>query len=68
LIEDGKSGLVIPPLSPLAIAGAIEKLYFDTDLLKKIKKEALKRIEKDFNVRQTVSQHLELYRGVVSRK
>jgi glycosyltransferase involved in cell wall biosynthesis len=66
LIEDGKSGLVVPPRSSKAIADAIKKLYFDVDLLRQVKCEASSRIERDFHIAKTISQHLELYDDVVS--
>jgi glycosyltransferase involved in cell wall biosynthesis len=66
LIEDGKSGLIIPPKSPESIAKAINNLYSNTDLLETIRQEAAKRIERDFNIVDTISQHLELYGEISS--
>ncbi|MGH1486221.1 MAG: glycosyltransferase family 4 protein [Cellvibrionaceae bacterium] len=67
LIEDGKSGLIIPPLSPQAIADAIKKLYSDTYLLQSIKENAQLRIETDFHVSATIKQHLVLYQKLIGK-
>jgi len=52
LIEDGKSGILVPPKNPEAIAKVIKKLFSDSSLRKKIGKEARKKIIKDFNIKK----------------
>lgn len=61
LIEDGNSGLVIPPQSAKAIASAINQFYTDPNFLKSVKCAALSRIENDFDYRDTISRYVDLY-------
>ena len=65
LIEHEQSGLVVPPMSPTAIAGAIMKYYTNRSFLKAAQKEAKKRIINDFNIRSTIKQHIGLYQELV---
>jgi len=61
LIEDGKSGLIIPPESSASIADSVLRLYSDPGELNNIKYESSKRIADSFHVSNTVLKHIDLY-------
>ncbi len=65
LIEQGKSGIVVPPGDARAIADAIMSLYNDREKCSRMGAEARSRIDRDFNNRQTVEKTLQLYRELV---
>lgn len=62
LIEQGKSGLIIPPGSSQAIADAIMQLYEDPDTCQQMGVAAQQRIRRDFHTSETVEQTLTVYR------
>jgi len=67
LIEQGKSGLIIPPGSSRAIADAISQLYDDRDNCKRMGAEAQQRIQRDFHFSKTIEQTLSVYEELGSR-
>ena len=50
LVEDGTSGILVPPKDPEAIANAIEKLLKNPKLRDKMGKAGRKKIEQEFNI------------------
>jgi colanic acid/amylovoran biosynthesis glycosyltransferase len=50
LVEDGTSGILVPPKDEKAIADAIIALCKDTDLRVKMGKKGRKMIEREFNI------------------
>jgi glycosyltransferase involved in cell wall biosynthesis len=66
LIEQGRSGLIIPPGSSRTIADAIQQLYEDRDACERMGDEARQRIQRDFHYSKTVEQTLSVYREVLS--
>lgn len=66
LIEDGKSGLIIPPGSSRAIADAILQLYEDRAACSQMGAEAQQRIQRDFHISKTIEQTLSVYRELWS--
>lgn len=66
LVEEGKSGLIIPPGSSAAIAAAILKLYEDRDACRRMGVAARERIQRDFHVSKTVAQTLAVYEELVA--
>lgn len=66
LVEQGVSGLIIPPKSPEAIAEAVMKLYEHPQGTAKMKFAAKQRIIQHFNVADTISQHLVLYQELAA--
>ena len=65
LVEDGMSGLVVPPRDPAALSSAIERLYRDRELVKKLGQAARERIANDFHTSQTVRETGELYHALM---
>lgn len=67
LVEDGVSGMVVPPKSSSALSSAIERLYRDRNLLVGMGSAARERIAKQFHTSQTVKETGELYKALTGR-
>ena len=65
LVEDGVSGLVVPPGDPVALAGAIGELAADPRRCLGMGEQARRRIVEQFNTETTVEQTLALYREIL---
>ena len=61
LVEDGKSGFVVPPGEPGPIRRRLLELYEDRDLLARLRDGARARIRNDFTVEKTALQTIALY-------
>lgn len=66
--EDGKTGLVVPPNDPAAMATAINHLLADEPLRRRMGEVALARAQNEFNVKTMAARMLELYENVLSTK
>lgn len=66
LVEDRKSGLVVPPADPRAIAGAVTRLARDPALVESMGKAARERIAAKFSVAETVRRTSALYDQMLS--
>lgn len=66
LIEDGISGLIVPPRNASAIAEAISYLYRHPDRRKAMGAHARNRIKNDFRIEETIEQTFFLYRQLLS--
>lgn len=60
IIEDGISGLLIPPHDPKALAAAIKKLFNNPELAERLKLRARERLER-YSWPKIVDQFAELY-------
>lgn len=65
LVEDGLSGLVIPPKDEAAISAAVRRLAGDATLRATLGAAARARIEGPFNFRHTVEKTLRMYERLV---
>ncbi len=65
LVEDGVSGLQVPPGDPAAIADAIIRLYEDPALRQRMGEAARERIATRFNIERTIDETLALYRELL---
>lgn len=65
LIVDGECGLVVPPRDAAAIAGAIEQLYRDPELRRRMGEAARQRIATNFRNEDTVRKTIALYQELV---
>jgi glycosyltransferase involved in cell wall biosynthesis len=61
LVEDGVSGLVVPPGDPQALANAVLRLYSDPDANRRMGSRARQRIGEQFRLEDSVSAHLALF-------
>jgi glycosyltransferase involved in cell wall biosynthesis len=53
LVQDGRSGLLVPPGRPDAIADALERLALDPDLRSRLSLEGRTRVRSDYDVRES---------------
>jgi len=65
LVEDGVSGLVVPPRDHIALAKAITKLASDREHSKALGQAARERIETAFNIDATIDKIEILFQSVV---
>jgi len=65
LVVDGKSGFVVPPEDAQGLADAIEKLYRDPDLRRRMGEAARERIATAFRNEDTVLKTIALYEELV---
>lgn len=65
LVEDGVSGLVVPPGDPQALADAMLRLYRDLEANRRMGERARQRIGERFRLEDAVDQHLQVYRDLV---
>jgi len=68
LVEEGKSGFIVPSGNAKAIAEKIIQLYKDPDLCKQIGRNARARIETAFRIEDTIQKTHELYKKIIKPK
>lgn len=61
LVEDGVSGIVVPPKNPTALSAAIDQLYRNPNVLEAMGHAAQLRIAENFHTSQTVRETGEMY-------
>ena len=66
LVEDGISGIIVPPNSAQAIADAILRLYRNTKLRKKMGQAAEQRIRGHFTTEHTIKKTYSIYTSLLS--
>jgi len=65
VVEDGKSGFVIPVEDPDAIAQRIERLYNEPELLKSFSINGRKRLASEFSSKQTVNKYIDYFERLI---
>jgi glycosyltransferase involved in cell wall biosynthesis len=63
-VEDGSSGIVVPPQDPPALAAAIRELAGDPSLRKELGAAARRRLEEHFSLSACVGAYERLYDGL----
>ena len=66
IVENGRSGFVIDPGNPEIIAEMVKKYIDDEQLLLAHGTQAKSRIEKNFNISETVAAYGELYEELMA--
>ncbi|HEU4619278.1 MAG TPA: glycosyltransferase, partial [Gammaproteobacteria bacterium] len=66
LVEDGRSGRVVPPGDARALGAALLELYERPDLRRGFGSAARRRIAEEFSIEKTIEQTYELYRELTS--
>ncbi len=61
IIEDEKTGLLIPPADPGGMAEAVIKIYKDKELAKYLAENAYKKVKEKYNVELMVKNTLDVY-------
>ena len=65
LLEDGVSGLLVPPADPARLAEAIARVLQDSALRQRLGAEGRRRIEARFASRTIAAELLERYRAAL---
>jgi glycosyltransferase involved in cell wall biosynthesis len=63
IVEDGVSGILVPPYDEDALAGAIVKLIENDNLRKEVGENARKRVEERFDIDKNVAKYVALFEG-----
>ncbi|MCK5851841.1 glycosyltransferase, partial [bacterium] len=63
--QDGKTGIIVPPNNPSALAAAINKLLSDDKLREKLGQQALERVTQEFTADKMAVKTLKVYEEVV---
>jgi len=61
IIEHEKTGLLVPPENPEALASAITRLHNDTALQRKLSENLYKKVTEQFSIEQMVQKTVALY-------
>ncbi|MEI6632428.1 MAG: glycosyltransferase [Chlamydiota bacterium] len=67
-VEEGKTGLLVPPRDPGAMARALIRLLEDPAGAGEMGRRGLDRVRRDFTVERMVRAHEDLYEGLLARK
>ena len=67
VVEDGVSGLLVPPGDAAALAAAVRRLRDDPDLARRLGEGGRRRLREQFNWPAIVRRWLDLYAGLVTR-
>jgi glycosyltransferase involved in cell wall biosynthesis len=65
LVDDGINGILVPPKNPEAIADAIEKIFNQPGLRRRMGEEGRKKIVKNFNIKNEVRKLEEIFTQAV---
>lgn len=65
-VKEGKTGFLVPPLNPEAVAGRIEKLIANEKLLTSMQHNALKRVNKYFTWKRVALSCHQLYEKIIA--
>jgi len=67
-VIDGKTGILVPPKNPEALANAIIKLLKNPKLREKMGKAGRKRVEKYFTIKKMVKEYEKVYDELIKKK
>jgi len=62
IIEDGRTGLLVPPADPQAMAEAVIRIMTDKNLALKMAQAAYKKVQEKYGVAQMVEKTLAVYK------
>ena len=68
LVQDGVTGLLVPPRDPQALAGAMSRLVKDPALRRRMGEAGRRRVEEHFSFDRMVQQYEDLYRELLARR
>jgi glycosyltransferase involved in cell wall biosynthesis len=63
LVEDGKTGLLVPPRDPSALAEALRRLHDDPALCERLVRAGRETIEREFDVRKNAAELVRRFRA-----
>jgi glycosyltransferase involved in cell wall biosynthesis len=61
IVEDGVSGILVPPNDEMAISKAVVKLMNDDNLRRRLGENARKRVEKTFDINNNIFKFVDLF-------
>lgn len=64
IVDDGRTGLLVPPRDPAALAAAVHRIFADTPLAGRLAREAARR-SSDFTIGAVASKYADLYDQLV---
>lgn len=65
LVEDGRTGLLVPPKDPEAFTAAVVRLLRDPDLRMALGREGRRRVRSEFSLPQVARRYSKLYEEVL---
>jgi L-malate glycosyltransferase len=65
LVEDGRTGLLVPSRNPVALAQAIEKLLADPELRERMGRAARRRVAERFSLERSIETFETLYASLL---
>lgn len=68
VVEDGTTGIIVPPRDSESAASALERLLFDEDLRRKMGKAGRDRVRRLYNWENNVQQMLSIYQLVLQEE
>ena len=68
LVEDGVTGMLVPPSNPVAMAQAIRMYLVDSTLKTNHSKAGRKKVEDRFSMQKMVNNYLAVYDTVLKGK
>ena len=67
LVEDGRTGLIVPERDPAALAAAISRLIADGETARRLAEAGRERVERDFDLRVNVGELRALFEESAAR-
>jgi len=68
VVEDGVTGLLVPPCDPAALARAVTQLLRDPERARAMGEAARERVEREFTLECTVAGHLAVYESLLGAR
>lgn len=68
LVEDGETGLLVPPVDPPALAAALQRLLDDPEFRARLGAAGRARVERHFRIDSFLEAHLDLYRRALAAR
>ncbi|MCB0293205.1 MAG: glycosyltransferase family 4 protein, partial [Calditrichaeota bacterium] len=65
MVEEGISGLIVPPGDAAALADAIRKLIDDPQLSAELGRNARKRVEERFDIHRNIASYTALFKAAL---
>lgn len=68
IVEDGKTGLLVPPADSTSIADGIIKIFNEPSLARKLAENAYKKVKEKYNLELMVKNTLNVYQEALSNR
>jgi glycosyltransferase involved in cell wall biosynthesis len=68
IVEDGKTGLLVPPEDPFALARALERLIIDKEARKRMGIAGRERVKRNYDIKLHAARVSEVYKSLLSGK